>query len=102
MRHNFADSLSQYSKMSDELQEHSEILNDKAAEFKQKVTNTLYNGKKTSTNFGTDKSVIGVNTTKKLPELHLTYNSAGETMTGKQPSRTVGQTSDSEQEINAY
>jgi len=34
VRHNFVDSLSQYSKMSDELQEHSEILQDKAAEFK--------------------------------------------------------------------
>jgi hypothetical protein len=34
VRHNFVDSLSQYSKMSDELQEHSEILQDKADAFK--------------------------------------------------------------------
>jgi len=94
VRHNFVDSLSQYSKMSDELQEHSEILLDKAVEFKQKVTSTLYNGKKTGTNFANEK---GQGTTKKLPDLHQTYNSVGEQMNNVKPSRTlVGQTSDSE------
>lgn len=93
--------------MSDELQEHSEILADKAAKFESKVTSTLYNGKKTGTNFANDKTSLGGGqnlTTKKLPDLHLTYNSAGETMAGGvKPSRTlVGQTSDSEQETNAY
>ena len=81
--------------MSDELQGHSEMLQDKASEFKQKVTNTLYNGKKTGTNFGGDKN-MGQYTTKKLPELHLTYNSAAQDNLSIKPSRTVGQTSDSE------
>lgn len=98
VRHNFVDSLSQYSKMSDELAGNSEVLQDKAAEIKNKVTSTLYNGKKTGTNFATDKT-MGKTTTKKLPDLHLTYNSAqGETMAGSKATRTVGQTSDSEQE----
>ena len=98
VRHNFVDSLSQYSKMSDELAGNSEVLQDKAAEIKNKVTSTLYNGKKTGTNFATDKN-MGKTTTKKLPDLHLTYNSGqGETMAGVKASRTVGQTSDSDQE----
>ena len=71
------------------------------------MTSTLYNGKggKTNTNFANDKTSLGggQHTTKKLPDLHLTYNSAGETMAGVKPSRTlVGQTSDSEQEGNVY
>lgn len=84
--------------MSDELQEHSEILLNKADAFKEKVTSTIYAGKKTGTNFAKETSLGGgQNTTKKLPDLHLTYNSAGETMAGVKPSRTlVGQTSDSE------
>ncbi len=69
VRHNFADSLSQYSKMSDELAGGSEILQDKAVEMKSKVTSTIYNGKKTGTNFATDKH-MGKTTTKKLPDLH--------------------------------
>jgi hypothetical protein len=54
------------------------------------VTSTLYNGKKTGTNFANDKTSLGggQHTTKKLPDLHLTYNSAGETMAGVKPSRT--------------
>jgi hypothetical protein len=84
--------------MSDELAGNSEVLQDKAAEIKNKVTSTLYNGKKTGNNFATDKN-MGKTTTKKLPDLHLTYNSGqGETMAGVKASRTVGQTSDSDQE----
>lgn len=47
---------------------------------------------------------MGQYTTKKLPELHLTYNSAtGDNMSMK-PGKNhhVGQTSDSEQEMSAY
>lgn len=102
VRHNFADSLSQYSKMSDELAGGSEILQDKAVEMKSKVTSTIYNGKKTGTNFATDKN-MGKTTTKKLPDLHQTYNSAtGETMGAGKAGRTVGQNSDSEPENSAY
>jgi len=40
---------------------------------------------------------MGKTTTKKLPDLHMTYNSAqGDTMAGIKANRTVGQTSDSE------
>lgn len=76
--------------MSDELAGNSEILQDKAAEAKNKVTTTLYNGKKTGTNFATDKT-MGKTTTKKLPDLHMTYNSTtGEITAGTKASRTVG------------
>lgn len=46
---------------------------------------------------------MGQYTTKKLPELHLTYNSgAGDNMSMKPTKTVVGQTSDSEQEMSAY
>jgi hypothetical protein len=74
VRHNFVDSLSQYSKTSDDLAGNSEIIHEKPSETKQKIVASIYNGKKTSTNFGVDKG-MGKTISKKLPDLNLSTNS---------------------------
>lgn len=99
VRHNFVDSLSQYSKTSDDLAGNSEIIHEKQSETKPKIV--PINGKKTSTNFGVDKG-MGKTISKKLPDLNLSTNSvSGEQAMGKQ-NKNMGQTSDSDQEILAY
>jgi len=64
----------------------------------------VYNGKKTSTNFGVDKG-MGKTISKKLPDLNLSTNSVSGEQTSSIPAkktRNLGQASDSDQEVLAY
>lgn len=64
----------------------------------------MYNGKKTSTNFGVDKG-MGKTISKKLPDLNLSTNSVSGEQTSSIPAkktRNLGQASDSDQEVLAY
>lgn len=74
VRHNFVDSLSQYSKTSDDLAGNSEIIHEKTSDIKQQKIANVYQGKKTSTNFVLDKG-MGKTISKKLPDLNLSTNS---------------------------